>query len=91
MSHEEHLCTKISYQYNHLFVYFDNPIFKYFLQLCIILIRVRLKKKRKHSNPEVFIKEKIINEHFINICKNTDCRLRKAGCIGFKGCPGYKS
>jgi hypothetical protein len=26
----------------------------------------------------------------INICTNASCRLRKAGCSGFEGCPGYK-
>jgi hypothetical protein len=26
-----------------------------------------------------------------NICANASCRLRKAGCRGFEGCPGYKS
>jgi hypothetical protein len=26
----------------------------------------------------------------INICTNASCRLRKAGCRGFQGCPGYK-
>jgi hypothetical protein len=26
----------------------------------------------------------------INICTNASCRLRKAGCRGFEGCPGYK-
>lgn len=25
-----------------------------------------------------------------NICFNTECRLRKAGCKGFEGCPGFK-
>ncbi len=25
-----------------------------------------------------------------NICTNASCRLRKAGCRGFEGCPGYK-
>jgi len=24
-------------------------------------------------------------------CINTECRLRKAGCMGFEGCPGFKS
>jgi hypothetical protein len=23
------------------------------------------------------------------ICANRECRLRKAGCRGFEGCPGY--
>jgi hypothetical protein len=26
----------------------------------------------------------------VNICANASCRLRKAGCRGFEGCPGYK-
>jgi len=24
-------------------------------------------------------------------CFNLECRLRKQGCRGFQGCPGYKS
>jgi hypothetical protein len=24
------------------------------------------------------------------ICTNAECKLRKAGCKGFEGCPGYK-
>ncbi len=27
----------------------------------------------------------------VNICFNTECRLRKAGCRGFEGCPGFKA
>ena len=26
-----------------------------------------------------------------NVCVNLECRLRKAGCRGFEGCPGYKA
>lgn len=26
-----------------------------------------------------------------NICANFSCRMRKAGCKGFEGCPGYMS
>lgn len=26
-----------------------------------------------------------------NICINAECRLRKAGCRGFEGCPGFKA
>lgn len=26
-----------------------------------------------------------------NICINLDCRLRRAGCKGFEGCPGFKA
>jgi len=29
-------------------------------------------------------------EGYANICTNAACRLRKAGCRGFEGCPGYK-
>jgi 16S rRNA (guanine527-N7)-methyltransferase len=25
------------------------------------------------------------------VCVNTECRLRKAGCKGFEGCPGFKA
>lgn len=25
------------------------------------------------------------------ICVNAECRLRKAGCLGFEGCPGFKA
>ncbi|MBF0568504.1 MAG: hypothetical protein HQK95_06495 [Nitrospirae bacterium] len=25
------------------------------------------------------------------ICINKDCKLRKGGCKGFEGCPGYKT
>jgi len=27
----------------------------------------------------------------VNICFNLECRLRKAGCRGFEGCPGFKA
>ncbi|MBI5846721.1 MAG: hypothetical protein HZB31_01990 [Nitrospirae bacterium] len=29
----------------------------------------------------------------VSICINTDCMLRKkaGGCLGFEGCPGFKS
>jgi 16S rRNA (guanine527-N7)-methyltransferase len=26
-----------------------------------------------------------------DVCVNIECRLRKAGCRGFEGCPGYKA
>ncbi|MBF0319853.1 MAG: hypothetical protein HQL01_08650 [Nitrospirae bacterium] len=25
------------------------------------------------------------------VCVNKNCRLRKGGCKGFEGCPGYKT
>ncbi|MDA8173741.1 MAG: hypothetical protein M0018_04010 [Nitrospiraceae bacterium] len=27
----------------------------------------------------------------IHGCGNKECRLRRAGCAGFEGCPGYKA
>jgi hypothetical protein len=47
-----------------------------------------LKKKRKEGVQPVF-KTPEINHR--NICTNALCRLRKAGCRGFEGCPGYMS
>lgn len=38
-------------------------------------------KKNKYSEPTAKTE---------NICMNTSCKLRKAGCRGFEGCPGYK-
>jgi 16S rRNA (guanine527-N7)-methyltransferase len=29
--------------------------------------------------------------HVPHICANAECRLRKAGCRGFEGCPGFKA
>jgi 16S rRNA (guanine527-N7)-methyltransferase len=29
--------------------------------------------------------------HAPHICANAECRLRKAGCRGFEGCPGFKA
>lgn len=47
-------------------------------------------KKTKHLS-KYNTKKGSLTEYEINICKNTECKLRKAGCKGFKGCPGYKS
>jgi hypothetical protein len=38
------------------------------------------KKKQKDS----------LKEPNITICINVECKLRKTGCRGFEGCPGYK-
>lgn len=48
-------------------------------------------KTKKTKNFSKYNSTKGLLEYEFNICKNTDCRLRKAGCKGFKGCPGYKS
>ena len=36
------------------------------------------------------IPKKSMNKKEPIICTNADCRLRKKGCAGFEGCPGYK-
>jgi hypothetical protein len=43
-------------------------------------------KRKKPLNKSA---PKIIEKRKINICTNSSCRLRKAGCLGFEGCPGY--
>jgi hypothetical protein len=47
-----------------------------------------LKKKRKGDVQSVSMTPEINHK---NICSNASCRLRKAGCRGFEGCPGYMS
>jgi hypothetical protein len=37
------------------------------------------------------INEGIHSGKGFNSCANFSCRLRKAGCGGFEGCPGYMS
>jgi len=41
--------------------------------------------KKRSAEPE-----KTAVSYRENICTNASCRLRKAGCRGFEGCPGYK-
>jgi hypothetical protein len=53
-----------------------------------IKAKIYLKEKRKGDVQPVF-KTPEINHR--NICTNASCRLRKAGCRGFEGCPGYMS
>ncbi|KWT82476.1 hypothetical protein [Candidatus Magnetominusculus xianensis] len=38
---------------------------------------------KKHTRPQLR-EEKAV-------CINKDCKLRKGGCKGFEGCPGYKT
>jgi hypothetical protein len=47
-----------------------------------------LNKKREGGVHPVFKTPEINHK---NICTNASCRLRKAGCRGFEGCPGYMS
>jgi hypothetical protein len=73
----------------------------YFIEINVNIGYVRIKKERSSE-----IKKKVVNndrlkskEKFLgntarnesNICANASCRMRKAGCSGFEGCPGFKS
>jgi len=41
------------------------------------------KKLKRLNTPHIY------DGQVVNICGNFSCRLRKAGCRGFEGCPGY--
>jgi hypothetical protein len=45
-------------------------------------MRKKAVKKQKQKDS--------LKEPNITICTNVECKLRKAGCRGFEGCPGYK-
>lgn len=57
--------------------------------------RNRMKTRKKINKNQVkFVYKsnpKSQDKRTINICINSSCRLRKAGCRGFEGCPGYMS
>jgi len=42
-------------------------------------------KIKKHKTTDI-----TTQESSLTICTNVECKLRKAGCKGFQGCPGYK-
>jgi hypothetical protein len=46
--------------------------------------------KKRSAGPENRLGFDGPGELKMNICTNASCRLRKAGCRGFEGCPGYK-
>lgn len=46
-----------------------------------------MKEKEVKKREE---KKALSKKVHITICTNVECRLRKAGCKGFEGCPGYK-
>jgi hypothetical protein len=48
----------------------------------------RINKKRKDKEKKI---SETSSAGILNICANAACRLRKAGCRGFEGCPGYKA
>lgn len=43
------------------------------------------------SSASSTIEKVNIKQKNTNICFNIECRLRKAGCKGFEGCPGFKT
>jgi hypothetical protein len=45
----------------------------------------QIRKSKKHKKTELPGQK---SSH--TICTNIECKLRKAGCKGFEGCPGYK-
>lgn len=48
----------------------------------------RLANKKKEDKQKK--KRESAKVKYITICTNVECKLRKAGCTGFEGCPGYK-
>jgi len=47
--------------------------------------REKRNKITKHKKTEI-----TEQKSSLVICTNVECKLRKAGCKGFEGCPGYK-
>ncbi|GAB4419082.1 MAG: 16S rRNA (guanine(527)-N(7))-methyltransferase RsmG [Thermodesulfovibrionales bacterium] len=47
-------------------------------------------KKSAPEKSEQDIRKTSASYLATNICFNVECRLRKAGCRGFEGCPGFK-
>ncbi|MDA8154833.1 MAG: hypothetical protein M0Z52_00035 [Actinomycetota bacterium] len=43
------------------------------------------------SSPVSRAQKPLARKTGIHVCGNKECRLRKAGCSGFEGCPGYKA
>jgi len=37
-----------------------------------------------------YLQKRCTEKKVPSICANKDCKLRKRGCKGFEGCPGYK-
>jgi hypothetical protein len=52
----------------------------------------RIKKSvMKEGTGNVHLVTKTPHVEDKNRCINASCRLRKAGCSGFEGCPGFQS
>jgi len=46
--------------------------------------------KKRQGEPREAAVSYDNHERKNTICANASCRLRRAGCSGFEGCPGYK-
>jgi hypothetical protein len=45
--------------------------------------------KKARSGRKLRTKKAPPVENHVVICVNRDCKLRRKGCRGFEGCPGY--
>ena len=54
------------------------------------IIKAKKKTKKNYSGKQAEILSRETAVSGTNICLNASCKLRKAGCTGFEGCPGYK-
>jgi len=45
---------------------------------------------KKKISPEKSPEKEMPRKQPASICANIHCKLRKAGCKGYEGCPGYK-
>jgi hypothetical protein len=46
--------------------------------------------KKKNFPGKRNIHKKSVKKLHATICSNAECKLRKKGCKGSEGCPGYK-
>ncbi len=51
---------------------------------------IKIKKKNMKKTLKSDIYKKTSRKKSDPPCMNRECRLRKAGCTGYGGCPGYK-
>jgi hypothetical protein len=63
------------------------------------MISLSYKAGREKIISENLMKKKVVKKQkqkdstkkpASTICTDVECKLRKAGCKGFEGCPGYK-
>jgi len=53
--------------------------------------RTKIQEDRKKRQEELkrLNKQDVYTGQAMNICGNLSCRMRRTGCRGFEGCPGY--